>query len=644
MRLFTSAVLAALLISACPTESSDPGQAEFVSSPVLALGADDQGLTITITDSDPAAESYDLYWIHGAAADPAAVKDGAKMPGVVSGGTIANLTNGETYSVLVTANKAGYAGADSAVQTAAPQVPVQAFVSPPALTLIPGNGMLGYTLSISAPAADSYDLYWAEGTNLAAEAVKGGTKITGVALSGEVISGLVNGTSYSVLAAANKAGYTGVESAVQSAAPLADAVLQQFSHTPALKVGFGDGILTYPEYGVYIALASPTPDSYDIYYKEGKDLGAADIKATGTRISVTNTAIRGIIATGLPKDTYYSLLAVANKALYLSKDSTVVTGRTVPDVYNTPTPAEYKALISLSGTTVTGSGSEGVFIQDRNVTLSDFKIAKYETTFQLWKEVYDWAVQNGYIFACQGAEGHDGRPGCNYGAIDPMNPYVAGTGTGADTSPNRERRPVTMISWRDAVVWCNAYSEKESKNPVYYGDAAYSAVLKDATNVATDEVVMKWDADGYRLPTEAEWEFAARGGNPGDTTTWNYAYAGSDTPDPVAWYSANAGSGGAGNDYGAHPVGTRAANSAGLYDMSGNVVEWCFDKFRDELAAGNLTNPIGFEASMLIRSARGGNYNNRDTEATVFYRRFGGVSTAYTAYYSVGFRVASRAD
>ncbi|MDR0997969.1 MAG: formylglycine-generating enzyme family protein, partial [Treponema sp.] len=103
---------------------------------------------------------------------------------------------------------------------------------------------------------------------------------------------------------------------------------------------------------------------------------------------------------------------------------------------------------------------KGVFIENRTVTLSPFYLAKYETTYELWYEVYQWATTSGgYTFANPGQEGHNGTAGAA--------PTEAG-----------KTEPVTTISWRDAVVWCNAYSEKSGKEPVYYTDSGYTTVLR----------------------------------------------------------------------------------------------------------------------------------------------------------------------
>jgi formylglycine-generating enzyme required for sulfatase activity len=214
--------------------------------------------------------------------------------------------------------------------------------------------------------------------------------------------------------------------------------------------------------------------------------------------------------------------------------------------------------------TVHGSGEEGVFVAGRTVSLGPFAIAKYEITWELWTEVRDWALGNGY--------------------------RIANRGTGLS-----EESPVTDISWRDAIVWCNAYSEMGGLEPVYC-DASGEALRESLDNAAApgitspaDRALMALDHDGYRLPLEAEWEFTARNDSPG------------------------------------------------LFAMNGDIAEWCWDWFHEDgITAGTPVTGDG-PGEFAHRVIRGGGWSEALDKAYITNRNY---FRPFSSSPKIGFRVA----
>ncbi len=257
-------------------------------------------------------------------------------------------------------------------------------------------------------------------------------------------------------------------------------------------------------------------------------------------------------------------------------------------------------------------GQVGVAVPVHTNFVSGFWMDEMEVTKAQWAEVYAWAITNDYIFLSAGAG-------------------------------KASNHPVQMVSWYDSVKWCNARSEMAGLTPCYYTDPAYSTLYK--TNYYYSDVMnswVNWSANGYRLPTEAEWEKAARGGRQrklfpwgGDTiqharanynATNSHAYDTSPTQgyhpaynDEVPPYTS--------------PVGSFPANGYGLHDMAGNVQEWCWD-WDGSYSAASETNSRG-PAVGASRVLRGGVWGSSAVYARCAHRFS---AAAASEFNSMGFR------
>lgn len=209
----------------------------------------------------------------------------------------------------------------------------------------------------------------------------------------------------------------------------------------------------------------------------------------------------------------------------------------------------------------------------RNVPVDAFFMDKTEVPKALWQSVHAWAVANGYSINAGGYK--------------------------------EDTHPAHSMSWYDAVKWCNARSQKEGLTPCYYTNAEQTVVYKTG-NVDIENEWVKWNANGYRLATEAEWEKAARGGTTGRRYPWGNSITVSN-----ANYHVDGNPWQTGSQPWTSPVGSYPANAYGLSDMAGNIWEWTWDWHGSSYygTAGNTPNPDG-PVSGSYRVLRGGNWGH----------------------------------
>jgi sulfatase modifying factor 1 len=305
-----------------------------------------------------------------------------------------------------------------------------------------------------------------------------------------------------------------------------------------------------------------------------------------------------------------------------------VIGATSYNIYHSETPEQpgspvWSLLANLSSEIdslmITDAENHGFYYATYEFSQANSMIFVQGSTFSPWSN-YTVTLSDYYVGTYEVSQ-------TEYTTVMNASPYMY-PGT---------NNPAENICWFDAVEYCNRLSISEGLTPCFsygtYGTnpdnwpAGWKEVNSNHLSVSCN-----WTANGYRLLTEMEYVFAAKGG----IYSLGYMFSGSDDPYAVAWFSYNNY-----DPYGPKPVGTKAANELGTFDMSGNVYEWIWDMYSSMFATGTVTNPTG-PTNSLSRVVKGGNWDCGPTLITILSRENDMPANHQFGY--TGFRLCKRAE
>ncbi len=358
-----------------------------------------------------------------------------------------------------------------------------------------------------------------------------------------------------------------------------------------------------PEINLYVTNIASPPSAQMLVWNNGA--GSMNYQLSESATWLTTSPTSGVstgeqdtidfslILTGMVNGAYSTQITVASPTAANSPITFDIAVKIITN-YVAPPQAPNDMVLIPAGSFIMGQPDPNIggdnFSLDETPyahTNSAFYIGKYEVSYIRWAEVRTWSLTNGYSYRFFGIPDGDWD------------------------------NPVHAFNWYAALKWCNALSEMEGLTPVYYTDNTLSTVYRSGS-IDLENDCVNWNANGYRLPTEAEWEFAAHGGLitnynhypwPSEGGRWfdhadlnKMTFNISRTPSPHIWSTPR------GYYDGTQvPIGPDTANGYGLYDMAGNMMEWCWDAYGTYPTQGQQ-DYRGVTTNKLYRVLRGGGF------------------------------------
>ena len=593
-----------LVFAGCKTESDDPSDTAALASVTnLVATAKDKSVLLTWTDAidtDKDIYGYEVSWTSGSEGRAAtSLSSNNMLVAQGNGGVIVtNLTNGTEYTFTVKTVDTNFNKSDDVTVKATPVENPSADTMKITLSVPETKSKTNITVTanIITEVTVKKVVYKQTGSINAAklfadadakEATVDANDSTKWTFTITATDETANGT-YTVAALDNN----GREE-------ISQIKIDNFDFTGPAKVIGVTRTYSADDSTITLNWTNPTDEDFDhveICYTINNGLSNSEKTAfeTATETTKSYTNIDSTIA-------YYTFYLVS-----VDKLGNIGSEKVIPVGVKTKSLDNFVLVpaVSIKGTETWTPTSE-VFVSGRPLKISSFYMCDHEVTQEEFK-----AVMGG----------------------------LPSTSNMASTDGTADNNPVNYVNWYHAIAYCNKLSIKEGLDPCYalndidWENLKYSNIPADYSYSSTwYKATCDFTKNGYRLPTEAEWEWAARGGE-------NYTFAGSNNIEDVAWDRDI-------SDGKTHEVKTKKANGYDLYDMSGNVWEWCWD-VKEE----NLSSSIGVTGPTSVAKAcnnhrvivRGGSWKYSANYGTVSYRKFS--YTSYSPYNYLGFRVVRNAQ